>query len=652
MKKKIPFLSLITILLSSATAIAVGATVFSLVNASFIINEESYFTITDSGHTYKCYTIQDHTVEVDNVEYPTVAIGWVLSDDNTIPTNLSVPETVSYNDTTYFVSAVAKAGFRYCSFTTISLPDSIEEIREEAFAYCEKMTSFAIPYQITEIAPSTFLDCRSLVNVTYKELDNDNNVVPSLGNKTITSIGDHAFDSCVSMTSFNFPDRLTFFGKSCFQNCSSLGTLDFPAATKNQNHQITNPLTIQSYAFADCSSLTYCYFEENLVAGSVSERAFTDFNSDLEFDFTGTSAQVSTFDSNNQDWRKKYITTSSSVDIPINPGADKKVKDNRYPGLSWIYKSGNIILDSRRETPLIDPLDSTGERYAEITGFITPTQNVPNYYTTNGALIIPNELPDPDNGENATVKVKTIAYKAFDQNTALTSVKFNKDLVSINHQAFWHCTGLLNLDFSLCEKLKEIGYSCFFGNSEDSDNTAYHSKVTSLQLPNCLEYIGDLAFANFFYCESLSFKTDNTKPSHLKVIGQYAFNRLGFKKTAGTINLVLPNTLNDQDAEKAKFIHPYKGSNNGDKSDVAIGRHCFDRAFSLLTLEMEKATDEQLWSDNAHTIVRKDYTCSVGTSAFNRTKYLIKFTASENLWTLGSACFNSNKIGDNNYVMP
>ena len=642
-KKKIPFFVLTSIVLTTVIILSASASILGVISASLTINEDSYFTIVDDGHTFKCYTIENHTIEVNGDDYPTVAIGWVLNDSNTIPSNLTVPETVSYNDTTYYVAAVAKAGFRYCTFQTISLPDTIEEMKEEAFAYCDKMTSFTIPHQVSEIAPSTFLDCRAMTSVSYKEDDGAGNISLSLGNKVITRIGDHAFDSCVSLSSFNCPDKVTYFGESCFQNCSSLGTFEFPRATKSGN-TVTNPLTIKSFAFADCSLLTSCYFEENLVAGSVSSHAFTDCNSDLTFLFTGTQAQINTFDSNNDCWRRKFITTSDSTNIPLTPNSAKRIKDNRYPGLSWVYVTGTVNLDSNNGKATsngIGVLDSTNERYARITGFVTPTINVPGYYV-NGALTIPDELPDPDSGEDATVKVKVIGgsgIKPFDQNTTLTSVTFNESLVQIARQAFWHCTGLTSLDFSHCTHLKEVSYQVFAGN-----DSSYIPGVTSLVLPNTLEFIGDYGFANFTKVNSL------TISNSLRVLGERAFQRLGSTLSAGTVNLVLPNTLNDQDATDANFYHPdHTGTAY---APTAVGRHCFDTANALATVEMEEAEPEQMWVDyNAATPsqLNTSYTCSLGTSTFVRCKNLVRFKASENLWTLGASTFKSE--GNNNYAI-
>ena len=76
-------------------------------------------------------------------------------------TDVSVPETVTIDGNSYTVKAVVKGGFRYCDFDTITLPKTITEIREEAFAYCENLQSFTFPHGMTEIAPSTFLDCRN-----------------------------------------------------------------------------------------------------------------------------------------------------------------------------------------------------------------------------------------------------------------------------------------------------------------------------------------------------------------------------------------------------------------------------------------------------------------------------------------------------------
>ena len=414
MKKiKLPFYGFLTILLPALVALSTTAAIVGTVAAVKLnINEEGFFESDPdaAGHIYKCYGIEGHTVTVGNQTYPTVAIGWLkYSNSGNIPSTITVPSTITHDETTYYVRAICKAGFRYCSFTSITLPDEIEEIREEAFAYCEYLTSFKIPYHVTEIAPSTFLDCRDLVTVSYRSLSNDV-YSDAITNNRITKIGDHAFDSCVSLESFNCPDSVLEFGQSCFQKCVSFNSFSFPSdpglvlykkgetdweiianaalkvgernpnasqsptlevidgntgdyyvdtsgtdtiyrctatetvvgeiitktvvwnvvqyeedntmvnarvtfdsgnpntneveGTNNQDFYVnTNSLTIKQFAFADCSAMTSCYFEENLIRGSIHPHSFVDCNENLLFSFASDDVsptdQVTKCDNNN-----------------------------------------------------------------------------------------------------------------------------------------------------------------------------------------------------------------------------------------------------------------------------------------------------------------------------------------------------------------
>ena len=159
--------TLIGAVLASSCAASLGG-VFTAVIGAYNILENTYYTVVDDGHKFKCYLIDG--------EANSVAIGWLVGDDNPVPTNLSVPETVTIEGDTYTVKAVVKGGFRYCDFETITLPKTITEIREEAFAYCENLQSFTFPHGMTEIAPSTFLDCRNLTTLFYTGISGDQQV--------------------------------------------------------------------------------------------------------------------------------------------------------------------------------------------------------------------------------------------------------------------------------------------------------------------------------------------------------------------------------------------------------------------------------------------------------------------------------------------
>ena len=216
----------------------------------------------------------------------------------------------------YDVVAIAKGGFSRCTFTGLEVPQSVTEIKEGAFSYCRQMESFQFPKEITEIAPSTFLDCRSLTSVYYS----DNNGDRTLSGGKIKSIGNHAFDSCVSLEKIQCPEAATYFGKSCFQNCVKLNEFRFPY-DNNKSGDDHNEITVEEYAFEGCKDLHYVFFDVNM--DSIAPYAFADSYTFLTFRYCGIvdntipRDDVATFDAANPHWRNKYLNEGASYSSQI-----------------------------------------------------------------------------------------------------------------------------------------------------------------------------------------------------------------------------------------------------------------------------------------------------------------------------------------------
>ena len=614
----------------------------SVAAEDIVINETSYFEGVDDGHTYKCYTIQgDDTA---------IAIGWLHSETNTIPTTLNIPSSITSDaltgsDVTYTVKAIAKGGFRRCTFTTVNLPNTIEDIRQEAFAYCENMTSFQLPYGkagvgLKEIAPSTFMDCRSLTTFYYS----DSTGARKLGNDTIETIGDHAFDSCVNLTNFLCPTNVRTFGKSCFQKCSSLLYFNFPndnEATGDDHNEIT----VESFAFADCIALADVYFEPNVV--SVADYAFVDSKPELTFKYTGLTTPVFS-----EHWRDRKITTSDSTIYQLLTEQTQIIQHPSYPGLYYTLDTAEVQLDNARTNSSVVIIPEQTTKYAIITGFHAPFESQAGYWDkTNGILTIPNTIPV--SGVDYTVKV--IGDGAFAGNKDLRKVIFNEDLVQIKNKAFFGDVDITELDFSACEKLVEISYSQFnepvlknnknplnCDTKSDVDVTATQKAENTqramhqIKLPYCLEYLGNFAFYNFTNLTDGIFFTCDAREPHLKLIGDYCFAVVAANSTAPEtteVNLVLPASLDDDCAEPAQFFHtmtyekPKTGTVDSSMLDnFAVGRCAFEHQKCLRTVVMapsDSTTQKTSFAPNA----------------FRGSTNLISFRANRNIFLIGMDFF-------------
>ena len=167
------------------------------------------------------------------------------------------------------VSSIGDRAFAVCrSLTDIVIPDSVSCIGKFAFHWCDSLKSLVIPGGVTSIGDCAFWGCRSLKSLVIPEsvvnlngnpfcrwngelkclspyfiydnkvlFDKDKSTIISFRDKDttsyvipdgVTSIGDHAFFSCDSLTDIVIPDGVTSIGNHAFAYCKSLKGLVLP----------------------------------------------------------------------------------------------------------------------------------------------------------------------------------------------------------------------------------------------------------------------------------------------------------------------------------------------------------------------------------------------------------------------------------------
>ena len=154
----------------------------------------------------------------------------------------------------YGVTQIGFWAFYGCtSLTNITIPDSVTEIRGWAFHGCTSLTSITIPDSVTEIGWGAFEGCTSLP-IINKIRYADTYLVEAV-DKSLTSypikagtrfIGNDAFDGCTSLTSITIPDSVTQIGWGAFPDCTSLTSITIPDSVTQIGH----------WAFSGCTSLT------------------------------------------------------------------------------------------------------------------------------------------------------------------------------------------------------------------------------------------------------------------------------------------------------------------------------------------------------------------------------------------------------------
>ena len=119
-----------------------------------------------------------------------------------------------------------------CAKTSITIPNSVTSIGEEAFCGCTGLTSITIPTSVTSIGDYAFCGCTGLTSIT----------IPT----SVTSIGDYAFSNCTGLTSIDIPNSITSIVNRMFYGCTGLTSITIP----------NNITSIGGGAFSGCTGLT------------------------------------------------------------------------------------------------------------------------------------------------------------------------------------------------------------------------------------------------------------------------------------------------------------------------------------------------------------------------------------------------------------
>ncbi|MBR6393363.1 MAG: leucine-rich repeat protein, partial [Ruminococcus sp.] len=123
---------------------------------------------------------------------------------------------------------------------TIILPEELKIIEEGSFNGCTSLETVEIPETVEEIGNNAFFNCSSLKNIT---IPNHVKIIPF-----------QCFENCISLESIDIPKSIVELGKHAFENCTSLKTISIPNTVE----------TIPSRCFTGCSSLETFVFPEGV----------------------------------------------------------------------------------------------------------------------------------------------------------------------------------------------------------------------------------------------------------------------------------------------------------------------------------------------------------------------------------------------------
>ena len=425
------------------------------------------------------------------------------------------------------ITKIANRAFQSTDVESVSIPDSIVTIENQAFAGCKKLTSIVIPDSVTRLDSSVFNNCSALESVTLS--NNISRISDSLffgctALKTVeiphkvTSIDYNAFRECRALESIVIPNAVTYIGGWSFYDCESLTSIVIPDSVtvigerafyyciKLASVELGSSLTDINYcAFSCCYALESITLPNSLTyAGDNVFEACNNLVVYMSLEYKPKAYE--------QNWNGSatviygYIET---VKVGNYSYALSQREDNKYAKL--------VSFDTDVVTDFQVPASVDGYQVTDI------NMNLFKNNTTIKSIVLPNTITDLSrdtfNGctnlesiDLSATSIETIGSNMFGNCTSLVSVVLPDTLETIEYRAFYNCSSLKSI--VLPSGVETIGSEAFCGCATlesvvlpesltviENNTFAYCYDLESVTLPSALETIKGSAFR---YCSSLT----------------------------------------------------------------------------------------------------------------------------------------------------
>lgn len=199
------------------------------------------------------------------IDLANIAATLTNNSDNAYTGDIVIPAKVTYNGKNYPVKALSEKCFYQSTITSVSIPNSVEEIGNYCFSGCASLEAIDFPSSVKTLGDYCFQNCSSLASI-------------SLPN-TITKLGKYCFQNCKKITSMKVPSSITDLPDGCFQWSDLSEGVTLP----------DNLLKVGNYCFAKCK------FSEIEVPASVTEvgeDAFSENSNLKKAIFLGSNTKI------------------------------------------------------------------------------------------------------------------------------------------------------------------------------------------------------------------------------------------------------------------------------------------------------------------------------------------------------------------------
>ena len=198
--------------------------------------DKSFYSVTGYSGSFERVVIPD---TYNGLRVTAVSDGLFTGDENL--REVVLPESIDEIGNDAFAGCV--------NLQSVTIPDSIRTIGDGAFSGCSSLTSADLGGMLETLGARAFEGCTSLQSVEFGE--------------NLATVGEFAFDGCSSLVSAYLPNSVSSLGTGAFRNNTSLQYVNIPSGISS----------IPRIAFQNCSSLQYVTIPSGI--SSIGESAFS-----------------------------------------------------------------------------------------------------------------------------------------------------------------------------------------------------------------------------------------------------------------------------------------------------------------------------------------------------------------------------------------
>ncbi len=397
------------------------------------------------------------------------------------------------------VEIIGEGAFANSLLTSVSVPESVVEIRSEAFCRCSWLTSVNIPDAVATVGADAFFGCASLKSVNIPE--------------GVGEIGSWAFAHCHSLKSIDIPKSVVSIGCEAFGYCSSLKSIN--VAESNPNY-----VSIDGVLFSKDQKTLFSYpcdrkgtsYDVPESVGEIGEYAFAG----------APLSSIAIPGGVEKIGKTPFISCGLLESISV-------AEDN-----SHFCSVDGILFSKDKKTLVAYPNGKEGERCVVPEGVATIGDGSFGTSRSLKSIIIPKG-------------VESIGDGAFFNCSSLSLIEIPESVKEIGDETFSNCEFLTIIapEGSYAEqyaKGNKINFTPTYRLSPDGKTfLRYDGRAETFAIPEGVETIGARAFADsllksvgipegvkkiekeaFFHCPSLTFVNI---PESVVEIGESAFSR-------------------------------------------------------------------------------------------------------------------------------